>query len=100
MELRRIADKLGIGAYPEALETVAPVDICDEARIVALQEEFDLFGEYYEEVLSEARKVSKDPELRAWGEAVAGYAFQTSITEFRNTPFPDIFSVSSPMTSR
>lgn len=88
MELRKIADKLGIGAYPEALETVAPVDICDEARIVALQEAFDLFGEYYEEVLSEARKVSKDPELRAWGEAVAGYAFQASITEFRSTPFP------------
>lgn len=88
MELRKIADKLGIGAYPEALETVAPVDICDEARIIALQEEFDLFGEYYEEVLSEAQKVSADPELRAWGEAVAGYAFQASITEFRSTPFP------------
>lgn len=88
MELRKIADKLGIRTYPEALETVVPVDICDEARIVALQEEFDLFGEYYEEVLSEARKVSKDPELRAWGEAIAGYAFQASITEFRSTPFP------------
>ena len=88
MELRKIADKLGIGAYPEALETVAPVDICDEARIMALQEAFDFFGEYYEEVLSEVRKVSKDPELRAWGEAVAGYAFQASITEFRSTPFP------------
>lgn len=88
MELRKIADKLGIGAYPEGLETVAPVDICDEARIAALQEEFDLFGEYYEEVLSEARKVSEDPELRAWGEAVAGYAYQASIADFRNTPFP------------
>ena len=88
MELRKIADKLGIGAYPEALETVAPVDICDETRIMALQEEFDLFGEYYEEVLAEAQRVSKDPELRTWGEAVAGYAFQASITDFRSTPFP------------
>ena len=57
MELRKIADKLGIGAYPEALETVAPVDICDETRIMALQEEFDLFGEYYEEVLAEAQRI-------------------------------------------
>ena len=88
MELRKIADKLGIGTYPEGLESVQPVDICDEAQIAALQEEFDLFGEYYEEVLSEARKVSKDPELRAWGEAVAGYALQASITEFKSTPFP------------
>ena len=35
MELRKIADKLGIGAYPEGLESVQPVDICDEARIWA-----------------------------------------------------------------
>lgn len=88
MELRKIADKLSIGTYPEGMESIQPVDICDEARIAALQEEFDLFGEYYEEVLSEAQRVSKDPELRTWGEAVAGYAFQASITEFRNTPFP------------
>ena len=55
MELRKIADKLGIGAYPAELESAQPVDICNEARIAALQEEFDLFGEYYEEVLGEAR---------------------------------------------
>ena len=88
MELRKIADKLGIGAYPEGMESVQPVDICDEVRIAALQEEFDLFGEYYEEVLSEAQRVSKDPALRAGGEAVAGYAFQASVKDFKTTPFP------------
>jgi len=88
MELRRIADKLGIETYPAELESVQPVDICDEARIAALQAAFDLFGEYYEEVLSEVREISRDPELRAWGEAVAGYAFCASVTEFKNTPFP------------
>lgn len=88
MELRKIADQLGIGAYPEGLESAQPVDICDEGQIAALQEEFDLFGEYYEEVLAEARRVAGDPELRAWGEAVAGYAFRTTVRDFRNTPFP------------
>lgn len=88
MNLKEIAKKLGIESYPESLEQAVPVAICDEDRIRALQEEFDFFGDFYEEVLQEVKALAEDPARRAWGEAVAGYALHTTIRDVKTTPFP------------
>ena len=63
MNLKEIAEKLGIENYPESLEQAVPVSICDEERIRALQEEFDFFGDFYEEVLQEVKALAESPVL-------------------------------------
>ena len=54
MELREIAGKIGIAKYPEAMDAVyaameqTDVPACDLAAIEALEQEFGLYGKYYE----------------------------------------------------
>lgn len=88
MELRNIAEALGIPEYPEVLDQATPVDICDIGRIAALQEEFNLFGDFYEAVCAAAKTLAQDPQRLAWGEAIAGYAAQATISQIRTIPFP------------
>ena len=70
MTLREIADKLGIEKYPAVLDEVyasLPEDsntVCDLDLIDSLQQEYELFGEYYELVREAAQKIEADPVRR------------------------------------
>lgn len=88
MKLREIADKLGIGEYPEGLETAVSISICDEGLIKALEERFSMFRDFYDAVIEGAQALQKDPLRLAWGEAAAGYVKTASVEEARQVPLP------------
>ena len=78
-ELRRIADRLQLGEYPEELETIfeeqrgSKLPACDIGLIDALQQEHDLFGRFYEIVKKTACAVNSDPDMSLWVRAAAQY---------------------------
>lgn len=72
MDLRTLADRIGIAEYPEELTPVYEgirggewiEDI--EKTLEALHTEFAPFGEYYETVVRGARELQEKEELLAW----------------------------------
>ena len=94
--LRKIADKLGLGEYPDAMEaifesqegSIAPA--CDLALIDRLQEKYDLFGEFYDVVKESAEKINADPELNAYIRAAIQYNKETNVSGLVKLPGPAI----------
>ena len=82
-KLRQIADRLGLGAYPEAMEAIFEAQkgstepACDLAEIDRLQEKYDLFGEFYSLVKESAKKINADLELNAYVRAAIEYNKQS-----------------------
>ena len=94
MTFRQIADALGVATYPEALDKVYEqenkVNICDLELIDRLQKEYDLFGEYYEDVVRGAKAVAESPLHLAWGSTVATYNMAvTTVPEMTAVPTPE-----------
>lgn len=93
MTLREIADKLGIEKYPAVLEEVyasLPEEdgpVCDVALIDSLQQEYELFGKYYEIVREAAEKIEADPVRRAWVRVGQKRSMGQSVTVGRSIPF-------------
>lgn len=94
--LRQIADKLGLGEYPEAMEAIFEAQkgsaepACDLALIDRLQEKYDLFEEFYDVVKESARKINADPELNAYVRAAIQYNRQTDVSGLVKLPGPAI----------
>jgi len=93
MTLREIADQLGIGEYPAVLDEVYASlpeqsgPVCDIALIDSLQQEYELFGKYYELVREAAQKIEADPVRRAWVQVAQKRAMGRSVTVGRSIPF-------------
>lgn len=94
MELRKIADEIGIGDYPQELDAVyatMPQDdtpACDIAFLDTLQSDYNAFGEYYDQVRELAIAVNADPSRSAWVKAAVAYAKGRSRAEMNRVPVP------------
>lgn len=92
-ELRRIADIVGVGEYPQEMEVfyealepgVAAVDL---DLIEKLQEEFNLFDEFYEQVKDVAVQLNADSVRSAWVRTAAAYAMAGDEAQARKVPTP------------
>jgi len=94
MKFCEIAKSLEIEYYPFELDTIfedynlPKPNVCDEALIAKLQAEFNTFGDYYEEVITAARELAKDPIRLAWAQTVAAYDLSVDVTEARKILCP------------
>lgn len=94
MNLRELADTLGVKNYPEALETVYKEQdtsdelLCDEAFIASLHEKYDLLGEYYDAVIAGAKDLKNKKNLLAWGRLAYAYSKDATRHEASLMPMP------------
>ena len=96
MKLRQIADRLGLGEYPEAMEEIfesqknCTEPACDLTEIHRLQEKYDLFGEFYDLVKESAEKINADPEFSAYVRAAIQYNKQSDRMTAIKLPSPQM----------
>ena len=88
MNLRKIADALGISEYPAALEQATPVNVCNLDLIESLHKEFDIFREHYDDVLQGVAALQKDENRRIWAEYACGYMMELPFEEAKVFPLP------------
>lgn len=94
MELREIADTLGITAYPDTLEEIYRTTFaenacaCDVSLIDQLQAEYDIFGAYYAVVRETAQKINADPVRSVWVRVAAQYAMDSGPQHAEEIPEP------------
>lgn len=92
--LRQIADIVGVGAYPEALEEVyAKLTLGEPAvdlRLIdQLQREFNVFDEFYETVRELGAQLNADPARSAWVRTAVKYAMAGDMAQARAVPVPE-----------
>lgn len=90
MTLREIADQIGVGEYPEVFEEIyknlSPDEpACDIDLIHRLQNEHELFGDFYELVCKAAEQLNADPVYSAWVKVNARYGL-----DYRMTSTPEL----------
>ena len=94
--LRLIADRIGLGEYPEELESYYSADAgntapaCDLELIAHLQEKYDLFGEFYDLVVQSAREINADPDMNTWVRVAAKYHKEHDKAAAMKLPVPAI----------
>lgn len=94
MTLAHAAEALNIHKYPAALEQTAHQteqeisSFCTDEMILSLQKEFDLFGEYANDVLNGLRALRQDPVRLYWAAAVCRYIGEVSCSEARSIAVP------------
>ena len=93
MELRQAASALQISSYPSALEEIAkntdrPESFCSAEQIRHLEDEYELFGEYYNDVQRGLQSLLQDPVRVCWASAVSRYIGMISCGDARNIPVP------------
>ena len=94
MTLREIAEALGVA--PEKITDTfeAAWNHVEENRhrlitkemIVHLQDEYNIFGEYYEAVLTAWEDVQTDANKKAWMEAACVHVLENPLSIARRTP--------------
>lgn len=95
-ELRKIADRIGLGTYPQELEQFYNItkDInqpaCDLQLIKQLQEKYDLFGKYYPLVVQSAQLINDDPDLNAWVKTAVRFNQENDLPTACKLPAPAI----------
>lgn len=93
-ELRKIADALGFVAYPEELEQIyeaqktSSAPACDLELIDSLQQQHNIFGEFYAIVRETAMAINADPIRGPWVRTLAAYALEASREDARKLPVP------------
>ena len=94
MELRKIADAIGIAKYPAALDEIYATHAqtqepaCDLALIEQLQQERNFFGEYYDQVREAAMLINDDENRSAWVKTAVAYARVSKTAQCRTIPTP------------
>lgn len=96
MTLSKIAEALGVAPekIPHSFETAfARVEenrhrLITRDMIVHLQEEYNIFGEYYEAVLTAWDDIQTDENKKAWMEGAAVHVLENPLSVARHTPFP------------
>ena len=93
-KLRQLADKLNIGEYPAGLEAIytetegKDYPACDLQLIDSLQEAYQLFGKYYDDVRKSAQEVNADPDRSEWVRAAAKFVMDAPHDEAYKLPAP------------
>ena len=96
MEFRQIAQQLGIEKYPEQLDEIyssgryKEVDIFDEALMEYLQQTYESFGNYYNEVVAGARELKNDPIRTAYTQTVAVFVQEADIVPVKGVLWPEM----------
>ena len=94
MDLFEIAQAVGIAKCPDFLIDVyerLPEDTgpaCDLELIDRLQEEFNLFDEFYDVVKQTAIQINQDAYRSAWIKTAVAYAKDKNVTDARRVPVP------------
>ena len=94
MELKQLANLLGIETYPPCLEeiykTIDPCDarFCDSVYLGGIQEKYGAFGEYYELVLKAAEEIKENKALLAWLNLSFSFCSSVTAMEARKMPLP------------
>lgn len=94
MDLRQIADALGIDTFPDGLGSIYDAlsivgkPACDLTLIEQLETEHGIFGEYYDVVRETARKINTDPVRSVWVRIAAKYALEGSAEQAYEIPEP------------
>lgn len=94
MKFKEIADSLGIKSYPQELDAIyenpnlPKPNVCDEVLISKLQDEFQSFGDYYDDVIAAARQLANDSIRLAWAQTVAAYDLSVDLSEARKVLCP------------
>lgn len=94
MDFCKIAEQLGISAYPAALERYWPIPqdrsdaLCSAEMIHRLQQRFDLFGEYFQAVLEGFADLKNDSLRKAYLDVVSLYIQDATLAEIQKLPYP------------
>jgi len=94
MTLREITHAIGVGEYNLLLDEVYATmpkteePACDIALIDQLQQDWTLFGEYYELVRAVAIQVNGDEYRSTWVKVTAAYAMAHKVAMARKVPAP------------
>ena len=90
MDMKEVAQKLGIETYPEVLDSLcAGLDdtpACDLELIADAQEKYNAFEEYYDYVVEGAKKINEDPVYSAWVKTINAYLKDPSLGHQRDLP--------------
>ncbi len=94
MKLSEIATKIGIEKYPEAMDaffenfTVPEGPACDLELVDKLQEEFDLFGDFYELTRAIGIQLNNDEYRSLWVKVATAYCMEGGVDEMKVVPVP------------
>lgn len=94
MELRQIADAIGIGNYAPVLDEVfaalprTDTPACDLELIDRLQQDMDFFGEFYELARAVAVQINGDENRSAWIKNAIAYAKDRKTEACKRIPVP------------
>ena len=95
MKLNEIAAKIGIEQYPEALDaffetfTVPEGPACDLELVDKLQEEFELFGDFYELTRAIGIQLNNDEPRSIWVKVATAYCMEGGVDEMKVIPVPE-----------
>jgi len=93
-ELRQLADTLQLGEYPAGMEPFYEEvknendPACDLSLIDSLQEEYTVFGKYYEDVRKSAEEINADSVRSAWVRTAAKFVQTAHHDEAYKLPAP------------
>ena len=93
-ELRQLADKLQLGEYPEAMESLYAelkennVPACDTQLIDMLQEKYNLFGNYFADVRKSAEEINNDVLRSMWVRTAVKFVLAAHHDEAYKLPAP------------
>lgn len=94
MELSKIAESIGIEKYPAELDAIyasMPKNdepACDLALIEQLQNEYNVFGEFYDLVVEMAKVINADENRSIWIKVAVEFAKDKSVAQARRVPVP------------
>ena len=95
MDLSKLATALGITAkLPDKLLEFAEnyqddgSVACDLAVVEALQQELDLFGEFFAPIMRAGEAINENETLSAWVRVSSQYALQADFADARSIPVP------------
>ena len=93
-ELRQLADKLQLGEYPEAMESLytelkeSDAPACDIQLIDTLQEKYNLFGNYFADVRNSAEEINNDMLRSMWVRTAVKFVLAAHHDEAYKLPAP------------
>lgn len=94
MAFSAIAAQIGIEAYPEAMDRVydkikdSKALACDLNLITELEQEYGVFGEFFDDVCQTAEAINGDKNRSLWVKTAAVYAKEISLPEVKKIPVP------------
>ena len=96
MILSQISAQMGICQYPAEMDRVFetikndPTPACDLQAIENLQKEYDIFGQFYTDVVETANAINEDAAYRLWVKTAVAFGKQSTIKQLKDIPVPPV----------